>query len=330
MFSKPSSAKILSLMPESALKKIEMVSVDARSLKNKHSRSEIQGVRWRPSSYPYISGDTFSAVANFIISSDSEPAHISGFRPIVRGESVFCEIDFLRKAGAVQALNRWFEASSRCERFERVPLILHNSDTPPSSEILWELTSEGWTVFCVNLLDQQDHQIPIPIGLENLHLGINGNLSAFNSFRAERMKALSRFRSIPVFSSFNEATNPKVRGKLKMAVSRSRHEHFPNRLTPSEYGAAVRDSMFVLSPPGNGFDCHRTWEAIYLGAVPVILRGTLAESLYRPLPILVIDDWAEILDRTDTELEELFHSLSTKSTATADMSFWIDQLAKLR
>lgn len=51
--------------------------------------------------------------------------------------------------------------------------------------------------------------------------------------------------------------------------------------------------MFVLSPEGNGMDCHRTWEALLLGNIPVVRRNPLV-GLYDGLPVLVVDDWADV------------------------------------
>ncbi len=48
-----------------------------------------------------------------------------------------------------------------------------------------------------------------------------------------------------------------------------------------------------LSPSGGGPDCHRTWEALYLDAIPIVWHSTL-DSLYTNLPIIVIKDWSEI------------------------------------
>ena len=50
--------------------------------------------------------------------------------------------------------------------------------------------------------------------------------------------------------------------------------------------------MFVISPEGAGIDCHRTWEAILLGCVPVVKRNKLA-SLFNKLPVILVDDWSE-------------------------------------
>ena len=42
---------------------------------------------------------------------------------------------------------------------------------------------------------------------------------------------------------------------------------------------------FVLSPPGAGIDCHRTWELLYLDCIPIVQSSTINE-LYDDLPVL--------------------------------------------
>jgi hypothetical protein len=66
----------------------------------------------------------------------------------------------------------------------------------------------------------------------------------------------------------------------------------------------MRKTMFVPSPAGNGIDCHRTWEALYLGALPVILRSEyFGESDW---PVLVIDSWSELLEKNSNELKDIY------------------------
>ncbi len=50
---------------------------------------------------------------------------------------------------------------------------------------------------------------------------------------------------------------------------------------------------FTLSPAGNGLDCHRTWEALLLGSIPVVLRSPL-DDLFAELPVVIVDDWSEV------------------------------------
>jgi len=50
---------------------------------------------------------------------------------------------------------------------------------------------------------------------------------------------------------------------------------------------------FILSPPGAGEDCHRTWEALYVGCIPIVQSSAINE-LYEDLPVLVVDSWDDI------------------------------------
>jgi hypothetical protein len=50
---------------------------------------------------------------------------------------------------------------------------------------------------------------------------------------------------------------------------------------------------FVVSPHGNGLDCHRTWESLVLGNIVIVKRSSL-DPLYDGLPVVIVDDWREI------------------------------------
>ena len=50
---------------------------------------------------------------------------------------------------------------------------------------------------------------------------------------------------------------------------------------------------FVLSPHGNGLDCHRTWEALCLGCIPIVKTSAL-DTMYDGLPVLIVNDWKDI------------------------------------
>lgn len=50
---------------------------------------------------------------------------------------------------------------------------------------------------------------------------------------------------------------------------------------------------FVLSPFGMGMDCHRTWEALCLGAIPIVMANGF-KPMFEGLPVLIVNDWHEI------------------------------------
>lgn len=55
----------------------------------------------------------------------------------------------------------------------------------------------------------------------------------------------------------------------------------------------MKEYAFVLSPFGMGMDCHRTWEALALGCIPIIQTRALA-PLFADLPVLCVDNWSDI------------------------------------
>jgi len=48
-----------------------------------------------------------------------------------------------------------------------------------------------------------------------------------------------------------------------------------------------------LSPFGCGLDCHRTWEALILGCIPIIAHSDL-DTLFDELPVLFVNNWSDV------------------------------------
>jgi hypothetical protein len=69
--------------------------------------------------------------------------------------------------------------------------------------------------------------------------------------------------------------------------------HIPRASTWSRQA----EVLFVVSPEGAGVDCHRTWEALLLGCIPIVKRSLVSELLVR-LPVLIVDDWAQVRRET--------------------------------
>lgn len=71
-----------------------------------------------------------------------------------------------------------------------------------------------------------------------------------------------------------------------------------------KYLIQLQHYKFVLSPAGNGPDAHRTWEALMMGCIPVVLKGPFDE-LYAGLPVLTLDSWDRL---TPNALEQAYVS----------------------
>jgi hypothetical protein len=64
-------------------------------------------------------------------------------------------------------------------------------------------------------------------------------------------------------------------------------------LSRSQTWEKMSNCSFVLSPFGNGYDCHRTWEALSLGAIPIV-RAKQFKTLFADLPVLNVDEWSDV------------------------------------
>jgi hypothetical protein len=71
----------------------------------------------------------------------------------------------------------------------------------------------------------------------------------------------------------------------------------------------IARSKFVLSPPGDGIDCYRTWEALYLGSIPIILN-TAINSIFQQLPVLIVNNYKDI---TLQLLKDVYDNMTRQS-----------------
>lgn len=93
-----------------------------------------------------------------------------------------------------------------------------------------------------------------------------------------------------------QALSPPPAGMSEWAVSALRSCHSPRAhiARAAAFYSGMAAHPFVASPPGNGLQSHRTWEALVAGRVPIVLRtdGPM-DDLYTGLPVLLVDGWSE-------------------------------------
>ena len=67
----------------------------------------------------------------------------------------------------------------------------------------------------------------------------------------------------------------------------------PNKATRDICWKNMVQYAFVVSPHGNGLDCHRTWESLALGSIPIVKTSGI-DSLFDDLPVWIVQDWSEV------------------------------------
>ncbi len=242
------------------------------------------------SSWPYLSGDTYLSAAHINLDDFlySDEKFLSCF-------SISEQRFFISTANLSKLNNRIQEVPS--EFLEKATLLVHNGDKLIDNESFLAIAQRFRKTFAVNWLGDPRLITPIPIGLENHILYQNGVKKDFDKIRNSELPNLEA-RPNNFLVSFSLHTNPIQREKAlnvsKTLVGAS------IIATPSDaktYRNNILNSKFVISPPGNGPDCHRTWEALYLGAVPVVHKSFWPFN-HLDLPVVQVDDWTQIEEAT--------------------------------
>lgn len=193
-------------------------------------------------------------------------------------------------------------------------LYIHNYDNIPNENEMTFFASKFAKIYSVNWLGPRSLAEPIPIGLENYEHLRNGVPKDFENLIR---KGLPNFqeRGIEIISSFSVSTNYEMRSRAQAFVDSQKNIfQLKQFTTPKEFRKLLINSKFVISPPGNGADCHRTWEAVYLGSVPIVLRDYWPfEDL--PLPVLAVNTWEEIPEKIDWYKENRVQPLDVLNIA---------------
>ena len=82
---------------------------------------------------------------------------------------------------------------------------------------------------------------------------------------------------------------------------------------------------FVLSPHGNGLDCHRTWEALCLGCIPIIKTSGL-DQLFEGLPVWIVQDWTDVTETNMRSKIEEFRN-RTFQYEKLTLGYWQSKIA---
>jgi hypothetical protein len=86
------------------------------------------------------------------------------------------------------------------------------------------------------------------------------------------------------------------------------------------YFKDCKESHFVICPDGNGIDCHRNWEMLYIGVTPIIERSYFHEKIYGDLPVLIVDSFKDLNE--NLLLEKLDSFKKNNNTEKLKFSYW--------
>lgn len=170
-----------------------------------------------------------------------------------------------------------------------VRIMTHNGDRcidSRHSDILEHPNLIHWYAQNINI--KHVKLSSIPIGIANPQW-LHGDQKAIKRTISKNNKKTNL-----VHAAFALHTNPTERHKCLGWVERNGFE-LRDKLPFETYLNDLSRSMFAVSPNGNGIDCHRTWESLYLKTTPIVTRSVNTEQ-YSHLPMIVIDSWDDMGD----------------------------------
>ncbi len=266
----------------------------------------------RPSSYPFISGDTFRSNADHIFD------EISQFFPekVHSNDIVFVDI---------RKINEFFKVIHPKIK-SRYKLLTHNGDEAVTKDLVGYMDDKVIHWFGQNVDVVHPKVTAIPIGLENMYYYNNGIIG--NIKKIQKTNVLKKNK---ILYGFNIATNPIKRKPIhEVLLNIELCEKIDGRPNASKYLKILNTYKFVASPPGNGIDCHRTWEAMYLGVIPIVEESILT-NYYKEigLPLLVIKDWGDLNKISELSLQSIYQEISPKFSNNAlFFDYWISNIEK--
>jgi hypothetical protein len=157
--------------------------------------------------------------------------------------------------------------------------------------------------------DGTDAWQPFPIGMQHRFVTLDTNLislqigaHAQTLLVAFRTDTDTRRRSSPQLNRAQIESNLKANGFHNTSLS------------GEKYFKTLSNYKFVISPEGNGIDCHRHYESLMAGCIPIIESNPLVMEKYKGCPILYTTDYSEIteeyLEKKYTEMLDTVYDFS--------------------
>jgi len=270
---------------------------------------------FRPSSKPYLSGDSLRKYANFIFD------ETQSFNPndVRENDIIFVKTDL--KDIYFQHYHRKITSS--------YILITHNSDISIDNHDLKYLDSKIKHWFAAKLNTQSNNQLsPMAYGLENQRYLKNGRIKIFKKVERE-MNIDNKIQKI--FCSFNTFTNPPEREPLMNLAKNNEGlfsvKHFSNNY---EYLTELSKYSFNLCPEGNNFESQRIWESLNFNVTPIVLNNIVNNNFFDiGVPLLLIDSWGDLKKMSIEDLNKLNSvNIGKDYQKFCRLDFWIKEIQK--
>jgi hypothetical protein len=199
-------------------------------------------------------------------------------------------------------------------------LVTHNADHQIDERHLNVLNNSNlkkWYGMNCHIEHPKLHSIPIGIANEKW---IHGNKEELEEIVNSDIN-----RDSLCYSNFEISTNTNKRNNIFNIVKNKKFIDIETSKLPfKEYLLKLKKYKYVISPPGNSIDCHRIWESIYLGTIPIVEKHT-ALNFFNDLPILFVNSFEEVTEELLND-KTIYNDLKNKNKEKAYFNFYKERI----
>ncbi len=177
-------------------------------------------------------------------------------------------------------------------------LMTHNSDHGIHAQHLPLLEDEKLIhMFSQNTHIEHPKLTALPIGIAN-SMWPHGQVSSIQHLVSlkDPVSFLKPIKKERIYVNVSEGTNRAHRSKvLDTMHNNPLCDFYPQNRPHKVYLEEMSGYKWVLSPKGNGVDCHRLWECMYAGGIAICDNSVNARAFKEMgLPIILVDDYNDI------------------------------------
>lgn len=205
------------------------------------------------------------------------------FTDFDNSELVYCNVGLVNERKPRLAESKLYEKLQQFKNPFR--LILHNADDSFRKEHLKYFDIPNCKKVYSQNVDVVDSRVEfLPIGIAN-HFWKWGKSQIVDKVIQEDID-----KTDLVYAHFQERDN-RVE-----CYDNVRREGIPivESMEYEDYLRKLKSYKYCISPEGNGIDCYRTWEALYMKTIPICQRSILVEEFAKTFPIYIVDDWKDL------------------------------------
>lgn len=191
-------------------------------------------------------------------------------------------------------LLKWFSQNWEMddEKVERIPIGMDYHSLKPSGKPRFSWSSPEIHSWGIKKIASEQERELLSFKYSSPH------------FSQRQLKAYANFHFL-MWTRYGKIDRKDALEK----VSRNLVFYEPVKTTRNVCWKNMASCAFVLSPQGNGLDCHRTWEALSLGCIPIVKSSGL-NSLFSDLPVWIVNDWLEV---TEDNMKKIVQEFNTRS-----------------